>query len=135
MDSTTVSRCLCACILGLALAPAAAADTDGGRGAMLYSTHCIACHTSQVHWRDKRLATDWSSLENQVRRWQRNTGLSWTDEDVAAVAHHLNNLYYHFPVSGQERAISLAGPGAHIASMNLLSPSGRAEWKNTPDKK
>ena len=40
------------------------------RGYMLYSQHCVECHTAQVHWRDARLATDWKSLNLQVRRWQ-----------------------------------------------------------------
>jgi len=101
-------RCAAAlCVLAGMLEPAhAAADTDESRGEMLYSTHCIACHTTHVHWRDKRLATDWPSLEKQVRRWQHNTGLSWSDEDVSAVARYLNALYYHFPAGSEEKAIS-----------------------------
>jgi mono/diheme cytochrome c family protein len=86
-----------------------AADTS--RGEMLYSTHCIACHTSHVHWRDKRLANDWTSLEKQVRRWQQNTGLSWSDEDVAAVTRYLNTLYYHFPAGSREKEISRVETG------------------------
>lgn len=23
------------------------------RGELLYSTHCIACHSTQIHWREK----------------------------------------------------------------------------------
>jgi mono/diheme cytochrome c family protein len=72
------------------------------RGELLYSTHCIACHTEQVHWRDQRLATDWDSLARQVRRWQENARLNWSEEDVAAVAQHLNRLFYHFPSGRQE---------------------------------
>ncbi len=26
---------------------------------LLYSTHCITCHTTIVHWREKTLAADW----------------------------------------------------------------------------
>ena len=130
---------LYALLFGMALAPSLAAQPgagpDGGRGEMLYSTHCIACHTSQVHWRDKRLATDWPTLENQVRRWQRNTGLSWSDEDIASVSRHLNKLYYHFPESGQKRAISFYGPAADGASVSLVRPGGRPEWKSMPDRK
>ena len=29
-----------------------------GRGELLYDTHCRGCHTEQVHWRDKKLATE-----------------------------------------------------------------------------
>lgn len=71
---------------------------DATRGELLYSTHCIACHTSEVHWRDKRLARDWNSLRAEVRRWARISSLGWGKDDVAAVARYLNGLYYHFPV-------------------------------------
>lgn len=75
------------------------------RGELLYSTHCVSCHTSEVHWRDKRLATDWASLKAQVRRWESNIGLGWGEDDVVAVARYLNALHYHFPVVGEgERA-------------------------------
>ncbi|MEP6792549.1 MAG: cytochrome c [Ramlibacter sp.] len=66
------------------------------RGQLLYNTHCIACHTTQMHWRDDRQATDWDSLKVQVRRWQGNAGLAWTDEDITDVARHLNNTIYKF---------------------------------------
>lgn len=80
---------------------------EQSRGELLYSTHCIACHTSQVHWREQRLATDWQSLTKQVRRWQINTRLRWNEEDVAAVAEYLNSLYYHFPAEKSGKATSL----------------------------
>jgi len=67
------------------------------RGALLYSTHCIACHTEQVHWREKRLATDWPSLTAQVRRWQADAALNWGEDDVAEVARYLNEEFYRFP--------------------------------------
>jgi mono/diheme cytochrome c family protein len=67
------------------------------RGQMLYTTHCIECHTTQMHWRDKRLARDWDSLKAQVRRWQGNAGLGWTDADITEVARHLNDTIYQHP--------------------------------------
>lgn len=79
----------------------ALADTkslpDASRGELLYTTHCVACHTSQVHWRDKKMVTDWTSMELQVRRWAANEGLSWSNADVTAVGRYLNTMYYHFP--------------------------------------
>jgi len=66
------------------------------RGELLYTTHCIACHTTEVHWRDKKLAKDWSSLSSQVRRWQQNATLKWSDDDIAEAARYLNASYYHF---------------------------------------
>ena len=66
------------------------------RGELLYSTHCIACHTAKMHWRDKKQATDWDSLQKQVRRWQSASMLQWNEDDINEVTRHLNNRYYHF---------------------------------------
>ena len=67
-------------------------------GALLYQTYCIACHDTQVHWRAQKLARDWASLAAQVRRWQANAGLQWSDEEIDEVARYLNATIYHFPV-------------------------------------
>ena len=72
---------------------------DATRGELLYSTHCIACHSTQVHWRDKKLVTNWTSLRTEVGRWQKFAGLGWGDDDVAAVTRYLNALYYHYPTT------------------------------------
>jgi len=74
--------------------PARAAES---RGELLYSTHCIACHTSQGHWRDGKLATNWSSLRAEVRRWQATAMLQWSEEDVLDVTRYLNDTFYRFP--------------------------------------
>lgn len=70
---------------------------DATRGELLYSTHCITCHNVQVHWRSRKLATDWISLKGEVRGWQEVSGLGWVDDDITEVARHLNALYYHYP--------------------------------------
>jgi len=67
------------------------------RGELLYTTHCIACHGEQMHWRDKKLATDWTSLKAQVVRWQGVAQLRWTDGDVLSVTEYLNGRYYSYP--------------------------------------
>ena len=67
------------------------------RGQLLYTTHCISCHTAQMHWRNDRRAQDWDTLKMQVRRWQGNAGLQWDDADIVEVARHLNDSIYHFP--------------------------------------
>ncbi len=69
------------------------------RGELLYSTFCVACHTTQMHWRDKRNAADLPGLRAQVRRWQGNIGQSWSDADIEEVVQHLNRLYYKYPVT------------------------------------
>ncbi len=33
-------------------------ESDILRGELLYTAHCIACHNAQIHWRNKKLATD-----------------------------------------------------------------------------
>jgi mono/diheme cytochrome c family protein len=80
------------------------AQLAGGemRGELLYTTHCNACHTSEIHWREKKLVTDMDSLKFQVRRWQDSIGLGWTEEEIADVVNYLNTVYYAFPVVGEE---------------------------------
>ncbi len=67
------------------------------RGELLYSTHCISCHSKQMHWRSDKQAYDWGSLKFQVRRWQGNAGLQWTEADIAEVARYLNETIYRYP--------------------------------------
>jgi mono/diheme cytochrome c family protein len=86
-------------MLGAALVAGQDSITDEPRGELLYTTYCVGCHTTQVHWREKRLATDWTTLKAQVRRWQANSGLGLGEDDITALARHLNGLYYHFPVA------------------------------------
>ena len=90
-----------------ALAPAQTPPV-ATRGQLLYATHCITCHSVQMHWRRDRLARDWDSLLVQVRRWQGNAGLQWGEADIAEVARHLNETIYHFPQTGLR--LSLAAP-------------------------
>jgi mono/diheme cytochrome c family protein len=66
------------------------------RGELLYSTHCVTCHTTQMHWRDQRLATDWNSLKALVKRWQGVAALDWSEADILEVTRHLNDRIYKF---------------------------------------
>jgi mono/diheme cytochrome c family protein len=68
------------------------------RGELLYNAHCVACHTTQMHWRGKKLVADWDSLKLQVRLWQANDKLGWSDTDITSVALYLNKLHYGYPV-------------------------------------
>lgn len=79
------------------------------RGEMLYSNHCIACHTEQVHWREQGLAKDWGSLNYQVQRWASNTGLKWEAADIQAVAEYLNRKYYGFPSDQKPTTVGRSG--------------------------
>jgi mono/diheme cytochrome c family protein len=93
-------------VLLLALAGAATAHAQGAapdRGQLLYSTHCVECHTTQMHWREQRLARDWGTLKDQVRRFQGIARPGWSDDDIDAVARHLNDTIYRFPQSQARR--------------------------------
>lgn len=97
---------LCVGLAGLALlalpavaqppAPALPAAPES-RGEMLYSVHCSACHATEVHWRDKKQAADWSQLKAEVERWKDNAKLDWSAADVLAVTRYLNAMFYHYP--------------------------------------
>jgi hypothetical protein len=67
------------------------------RGELLYSTFCIACHSDKVHWREKMLVSDWTSLRFEIDRWQSTSNLGWGHGDIDEVARYLNTLYYHYP--------------------------------------
>lgn len=70
---------------------------DGQRGRLLYETACVACHTTQAHWRDKRVVRSWSKLLGEVTRWQQNAGQSWGANEIVDVAAHLNERFYKLP--------------------------------------
>jgi hypothetical protein len=79
------------------------------RGELLYSTHCVTCHTTQMHWRNDRQAYDWESLSTQVRRWQANTGLAWSDADITEVARYLNETIYRYPQPNNRAGLTKKG--------------------------
>ncbi|HET7764225.1 MAG TPA: hypothetical protein VFK92_03975 [Burkholderiales bacterium] len=91
---------LCVFLLaGCALPPKqpSAAMVSPDRGGNLYADNCNACHTAQVHWREKRLVRTWDDLLFQVTRWQRIADLGWSQEEVADVAAYLNAVFYDLP--------------------------------------
>jgi mono/diheme cytochrome c family protein len=86
-------------LLACSAAASAQAPTPS-RGELLYETHCITCHTAQMHWRDNKAATDWVSLRLEVRRWQAAAQLGWSEDDITEVSRHLNQRYYRFTAPG-----------------------------------
>lgn len=96
------------------------------RGEQLYESKCTGCHNEQVHWRVNKLATDWSSLKFQVRRWQDNAGLGWREDDVIAVAQYLNLRFYFYPVAPDKALLGRApavatGPGTAPPNLDRCS--------------
>jgi hypothetical protein len=113
-------------VTGMALAAllAQAHAAAPSRGELLYTTHCIGCHSTQMHWRDQRLATDLDSLKHQVRLWQGRAMLSWTEDDIDEVTRYLDQRIYRF---GRSRGAALRGAGggggAPLAQASGLPPA------------
>ena len=107
-------------VIGVALAAlcAGAHAAAPSRGELLYTTHCIAYHSTQMHWRDQRLATDLDSLRQQVRLWQGRAMLSWTEDDIDEVTRYLNQRIYRFGgSSGARPAAGGAPPNVHDSAL------------------
>lgn len=84
------------------------------RGQMLYDTHCVECHNSQLHWRARQQARDWATLRLEVHRWQAAASLGWSDADIDEVTRHLNDTIYQFPTPARamkNRSISAVASG------------------------
>lgn len=105
---------LAAAVLAVAALQGSPAQAQS-RGELLYNTNCIACHSTQVHWRSKRLATDWNSLQAQVRRWQQAASLGWRDEDIVEVARFLNERYYGFTPTTASGSLRASAPSPSAA--------------------
>ena len=73
------------------------------RGELLYQTHCVACHDKQVHWRARKIVGNWADLAAEVRRWETNLGLGWSDDAVEDVTRYLNRAFYRFPDPAQRQ--------------------------------
>ena len=108
---TTTMRAMGVAAMVLVPLCAAAQGLPGvapGRGQLLYDNHCVACHNTQMHWRDRRQASDWASLKAQVRRWQGEAKLGWSEDEIDDVARFLNDTIYRFPQGGRIAAMPLA---------------------------
>ena len=106
--SLLTSRATCSGIDGATGASVAGAVPDVQRGRLLYENSCNACHTTQPHWRSKRLVVTWGDLVAQVTRWQGIAGLNWSSDDIRDVAVFLNEEFYHLPCD------ACGGPSARL---------------------
>jgi mono/diheme cytochrome c family protein len=97
MKMRAVSLPVSLCLVFAFAAQAQAQAQATSRGELLYTTHCGACHSKQMHWRQKKLATNWDTLKAQVQRWQGVAGLEWSEADVEDVARYLNETIYRYP--------------------------------------
>ena len=66
------------------------------RGQLLYETHCIACHESGLHIRERRKAKTIADVNQSVARWVNYQKLGWGYDDTQQVADYLNQHFYHY---------------------------------------
>lgn len=98
--------------LGLPVVAQVVVPASSSRGRLLYDNHCVGCHSTQMHWRDQRVAVDLASLRAQVLRWQAREQLGWSEADVDDVVRHLNDSIYRFaPPTRTGAAPSPGQPG------------------------
>jgi mono/diheme cytochrome c family protein len=81
--------------LGFASGNAVSADLERGRA--LHDTHCRMCHDSVAYKRDKKVAASYEDVRAQVVRWQANSSLRWSEEDIDNVTAYLAKTYYKLP--------------------------------------
>lgn len=76
---------------------------DLKRGKQLYEAQCTSCHVqmfggngSKIHTRTDRKISSLSALGKQVRLCTNNLNISWYDDEIQDVIHHINTSYYKF---------------------------------------
>ena len=74
----------------------AAPGADAERGGALYENHCVVCHTSKVHRREPRAASNSVQLYKIVDNWQAERGLRWSREETDDVVSYLRFTQYNF---------------------------------------
>jgi hypothetical protein len=87
----------------LLLAGAGARAQDLERGRMLHENHCRMCHDSIAYKRGDHVAKDLAQVKAQVTRWQTNTGLNWSTEDIDNVTAFVAKTYYKYPLDGGKK--------------------------------
>jgi len=83
--------------IGFGLSSGNAVGADLERGKSLHETHCRMCHDSVAYKRDKKIATTYEEIRAQVTRWETNTSLHWSAEDIDNVTAYLAKTYYNIP--------------------------------------
>jgi mono/diheme cytochrome c family protein len=96
-SKTLVTLCSFLLTATLTLSCANAVSADLERGRALHETHCHMCHDSVAYRRDKKLAQTVEDVRAQVARWQANSSLHWSDEDIDNVTAYLVKTYYKLP--------------------------------------
>ncbi|MDX2464254.1 MAG: hypothetical protein QNK31_07060 [Porticoccus sp.] len=69
----------------------------GSRGQLLYENHCIVCHDSRVHIREKRKSRSVTDIAKWVLRWSQHLKLDWNRAEINQVTEYLNQRFYELP--------------------------------------
>lgn len=64
------------------------------RGQMLYENHCMQCHESVLHIRERRAVKTLPELRASVTHWAGEAMAPWRAEEIAEVVRYLNDRYY-----------------------------------------
>lgn len=120
-------------LLGAPLPSHAQAQAQApSRGELLYTTHCSECHSSQMHWREKKKVNDWPSLRAQVTFWQAQAQLGWGDEDITSVARYLNATFYRLPPPADAKTAGALPVGSSLRPRRIYNVDTSLEiesWK------
>ncbi len=65
-------------------------------GKRLHDANCISCHDAAMYSREDRRISDFTLLQQQVRRCDANLGSRLSAEDLQQLTAYLNQAYYHF---------------------------------------
>ena len=90
----TISLLTAAAAGGMLLSGGHTMAADANRGQLLYENHCMVCHTSIVHVRERRKAGTREEIKAWILRWQEQLGLNWQTREVDDVAEFLNQRFY-----------------------------------------
>ncbi len=82
--------------LGLGSPVENAHSADPDRGKLLYENHCLECHESQVHIRERRDVSSIADVVFQINRWQQELRLNWELEEMNDVLRYLDAEFYRF---------------------------------------
>ena len=85
------------------LAGSGAMAQDLERGRLLHENHCRMCHDSIAYKRSERIAKNLADVKAQVTRWQTNTGLRWTEDDIDSVTAYVAKRFYKFPLPDEPK--------------------------------
>jgi hypothetical protein len=83
-----------AVLIGVGLLLSFAGTANSERGQLLYENHCMGCHESVVHVRERRHTKTLPELRAEINRWAKELKLGWGSEEVGDVLDYLNARYY-----------------------------------------